>query len=843
MKIIISKLNVCFLAWAASLVVTSGMCLHGQNSSNAYFALNTAMNTAVFDTITGLNLSVQKINPQAKRGVVEIFMLTAGGSGNPYVYRIRYTPNQNFVGLDTFTLELNHVGGLPYLVYRAYKVQVSPSKITTQPDYFTTPAGVPVTMDVLSNDASTNGPLKIGSIPVVNGGTAIITNNQKIQFTPKPGYTGLGHVHYTVCDALNYCVSQQATIGIYPATKPAGDTISVATKKGKSLSIPLPLSGFSISQPPANGTLQLTGGQQFTYKPYGNFVGNDRFILKNNFYGSVFYKTVFLQVLDAPAENNMAIEDVVFTPPGKSITFNVKANDIGNSQVKNWVTPPALPGTISGTNSNGLVTFTPKPGFTGVATFYYSIGNLFCSDLEFCPVNVVVSNLAPQFSEYNFVTPVGTPFVINYKIPFTNFTFTLVEAPKNGSCTVYPGFSTQVLNGQSVSGYNLVVYKPKNNYTGPDDFKLRYCAPNGQCQLESVKMDVRNIDGSAPPYCISDCVWPGDLNIDGIVNSKDLLALGRALGTPGKIRPNASMEWYGQFSSNWNNPIAGAKNDLKFLDSDGNGLITANDTAAVQGFYNQTNQFTTDYPIIGKGIPFDLQLLNTKKPKVGDKVSILISVGVPGYPALDLYGFNFELQISDNIVDSAYTMSYFPNSWLNYNSPYLTKVQKSGRGRIESAFTRTMGQPISGSGIVAQADFIIIDIVHGGKPEGNDKLLVRLQAPQTMEAGGILQNAEPIALEIPLDLPDDRAETSLSAEKQGFTVVPNPAHEVIHLRATGSGMEEIWVRDAQGKMLAHSDAGGSESWSLSCNNWPAGWYAIQVTTQAGFFVQKLLVQH
>lgn len=43
----------------------------------------------------------------------------------------------------------------------------------------------------------------------------------------------------------------------------------------------------------------------------------------------------------------MAMDDVVHTPKGQAITFNVRHNDIGNLLVKGWITPGNLPGTGS----------------------------------------------------------------------------------------------------------------------------------------------------------------------------------------------------------------------------------------------------------------------------------------------------------------------------------------------------------------------------------------------------------------------------------------------------------------------------------------------------------------
>jgi len=215
MKLPLTRRKVQYWALLAVLLLSARSQLWAQTSSSAYFPLVTARNVAVYDTLSGLNMSVLKISPQAKHGAVQINILSAGGNGLPYKYQIRYTPHNGFTDLDTFTLEVNYIGSYPFLTYRAYQVSVYPSLIKSKTDYTFTPVDQSVTVDVLANDQSNNGPLNLTSIPLVNNGTASI-NNQKITFTPATGFTGRAHLHYVLCDSTNYCKTEQVIIGVHP---------------------------------------------------------------------------------------------------------------------------------------------------------------------------------------------------------------------------------------------------------------------------------------------------------------------------------------------------------------------------------------------------------------------------------------------------------------------------------------------------------------------------------------------------------------------------------------------------------------------------------------------------
>jgi hypothetical protein len=92
--------------------------------------------------------------------------------------------------------------------------------------------------------------------------------------------------------------------------------------------------------------------------------------------------------------------------------------------------------------------------------------------------------------------------------------------------------------------------------------------------------------------CFDDCIWAGDTNFDGIVNMEDLLPIGLCMGEVGIPRQdvNLSAQWYGQYGDDWS-PYAPM--DLKHLDTDGDSIITALDTVAINNFYGNTHSHDT----------------------------------------------------------------------------------------------------------------------------------------------------------------------------------------------------------------------------------------------------------
>lgn len=806
-----------------------------QNSS-PYKNVITAIDNPVSDTVSGQNMSIYAVSPQPKNGNVDIILLQSGGSGNPYVYAVSYTPDPGFVGVDTFTIEINYQGSYPYLIYRGYRVAVYPSLLTAKADFATTSIGAPVSMDVLANDFSPNGPLSLSAIAQVKNGTAQINGNS-IQFTPSAGYVGMGYVNYVVCDAAGACKTAQYTIGVNNNGAPVADTLQVATAKNTPLSMPLSYPGYSLFQAPANGIVSLLNDHAFRYTPNQNFTGTDQFVLSTDAYGAPILKTVIVQMLNTPSQNSMAQADTRFTPKNTPITFNVRQNDIGNLLVKSWVIPANLKGAISNTNGLGNVTFTPQADFSGVTTFYYKIGNMFVPDLEMAAVDIVVGNMNPSAATFQLTTPRETPMVVNYKIPFSGFDFSVLDEPDHGDIFYYPGFSTQTINGQSVSGYNLLVYNPDPNFTGIDEFEINYCVTsNNQCQPVKIAMSVVPVFSAPGPYCVTDCVWTGDVNSDGIVNNKDLLPLGYFMGLSGPSRNYASLEWYGQHSYNWNNPYLGTNSDLKHADTDGSGQVDTDDTLALSLFYGQTHQLTPSIPPSSKGLPFFLNIL-TPNPGPGDLVEVEIALGSASQPVTNLYGFTFDVSLSPLINDSAFQINYFNGSWLNANAADIWMSKNPAPGRLESAFTRTNGVAVSGHGIIGVMSFIIIDVVDDSRPGKQSTGKIEVDVPSILWADGSNTAGQRFSLEIPL-----RKTQTTGVSNQDFFVYPTPAKDWLNVHLNGDDIiETLVIYDLTGKIVYESGAVQWERGQINIEALANGMYVAAARTSSGQVVKKFQV--
>lgn len=825
----------CCLLLASLFALPSG---YAQQRS-PYKNLRTAISTAVYDTISGIDLDVNESSPQPQHGDLNISVIAPGGSGTPYVFEVQYTPDPGFVGVDSFVLEYRYASTYPFLIYRGFRVSVLPSMVKAHTDFAVTAAGTAVTLNVLANDEGAWGPLSVAATPLVKNGTTSINANNEIVFTPDPGFLGVAHVSYTVCDALNTCQRGFAHIGVH-GTIPVEDTIKVFTNKNQALKIPLTYDGYTMFQGPANGLVDLIAGKSFCYTPNAGFSGTDHFVLKTTVNGVDYLKTVDVKVFNTQSPNLMAMDDLRFTPKGQPITFNVRDNDIGNLLVRHWTLPANFPGTLTNTNGTGNVTFTPNAGFTGVATFTYKIGNSSATALETATVTIVVDNLSLPEGSFPYVlnTPVETPLVLHYEIPYENFSFVIAQNPQHGAVAYYPGFSTQTVNGQTVSGNNLVVYTPEEDYVGAEDFSLLYCAPNGECVFDKIILEVVEIDASEPPFCVTACAWPGDANADGLTNNRDLLSLGYALGQDGPARVDGSATWYGQYADNWEDPFSDLPQDTKHLDGDGNGTINELDIHAIHDNYNKANNLFPKAFQTGKGLPFSLELL-TGPIVPGEPVQILVSLGTESVPAIDVYGFTFDVTLGQGLVDSAFKMTFFDNSWLNLDAPGISLAERPYTGRFETAFSRTNGMPVSGIGSIGMLEIVIVDIIEGGGQDSRNTLTLN---PSIMLAEGNSTTGAPIILELPVKPGSRSIDSSDLNEAVALSVFPSPARESVQVSwSAATTMEQLTLLDVHGKTLQTRQNLSGNQVLLDVSGLPTGVYLIRANTEDGVVSKKVQV--
>ncbi len=762
---------------------------------------------------------------------------------------VKYFPSANFVGVDTFAVNyMTTSGGISQLYSKGYVVRVDNSFITTGRDYAATTIGTPVTIDVLANDqvynaqGTTGGAagLELDDITLVNNGTAQIING-KVKFTPNAGFVGNGYVNYLVLDAsTGKSASGSVAIAVGQNPLPATATLSLTTTKGTPVIALLPANGFQVMQTAANGTLSTVSGNTITYTPNSNFVGNEVFRLQRNQNGNSSELLVSIDVISKPGVNLYAVDDEAFTPVNQPTEIEVLHNDKGSNFTVTLVSAcPASKGQVTYLG-NGKFSFVPANNFVGLAKFTYKIGlsGLFGTIDETATVKVFVTNLMPALQTFNLTTTVDKPLVLNYNIPIVGYNFAVVDQALHGTVTYSATPITIAIGNQIISGSNLVVYTPNNNYIGADNFQLNYCI-NGVCR--SVKCNIEVKDIQANNTCVgSECVWAGDTNNDGQVDMNDLLPIGFCVGENGTNRSAASTAWYGQMANGWQSSF-GAIGNLKYIDTNGNGNIEAGDTTAISANYNLMHNIVAAMPQNLKALPIYLTLL-TPNPQIGDLVEVEVNLGKSIDPAFDVHGFTFSYNFSTQVINAASLQVEFnDNSWMTYNTPSLRMAKKPFDGRVDVGYVRTGGSSASGYGRVAKMKFIVEDELDGSKDNGQAKSIHFAGNTATMiDATGETFALQVEDLIIPIKSKSSSTATLAPINETQVLTFPSPANEVVNIHLNG-GYEatSVSVYSATGQLLQATPSQGSDV-QLNINDLSAGIYLLKVVTNNGTVTKKIV---
>ncbi len=779
----------------------------------------------------------------ASHGITEVAYHTTINGQLQYVFR--YTPDAGFLGTDrthyTFSTGFNTLN----YAYRAF--EVVESRVIAEDDHFSMEASGIGVFDVLANDESSTGTKVITSLPMVNNGTVSIDSAQMITFTPDHGFVGVARFHYTLCNEDDIC--DVATVNIFVEEGfLSSDTTEIFVKKNSSVNVLVPTAGGRfITQHPSNGTLVSSDPAGIeVYTPNPGFTGTDNFTiiyLINNVPAGIRPHKV--TVLDAPVANNLLKSDNVFTGINESVNFNVFDNDLAQNLIISSYTDPT-DGII--TVQNGNIEYQPNLEFEGLDQFTYTACINNSSVCEQTNVYVTVSDQEPGATIFKLSTPINTPLVIDYAIPTQNWEFILSNfggsetemiTPNGGLLTYYPGdYDGGPVAGQDVEGYNLAIYTPPADQIIDDELDIFFCTDAG-CQAVRLEIAVTAAPGTDDPYCVTECVWPGDANHDGQVNVTDLLSVGYCIGETGPARNNGSTTWYGQYGTDWGRTIGGTDIDFKHIDADGDGAITAADTAAITASYGK------QHSIIAKATPAPtVQPLyfipRNLDPQPGDLVIIDIVFGTEANPVLDANGLTFSVNYPAALVEpGSINITFDESSWLHYDAPTVGLVASPFESRLDAGLTRTIGRGASGYGAVGTLSFIIIEDIDGARPGDEINVNTNITNPTTMNSNGDMVGLTVFDPTLFINFREPVAQ-----DEDDLIAFPNPTQDQINLHLNGNDeMSEVEMFTLTGQRLYHNTAVNNNRLQIDVTGtqFANGMYLIRAKTGEGLITKKVQI--
>ena len=302
--------------------------------------------------------------------------------------QIRYTPNADFNGEDTFTYTVSDGAGGTALGSVAVTVEPVNDAPVAEADKAATAEDTATLIDVLGNDTDIDGDsLSVDSVGKAGNGTVEIVGNQ-VRYTPDQDFNGEDSFTYKASDGAGGTAESTVTVQVTPVNDaPVAADDAVTTREDTQATFDVLANDTDVDGDALkvtavgdadNGTVAITG-KGIVYTPNENFNGEDSFTYTiADPAGATSEATVTVDVRsvnDAP----VAADDSFDVEAGtRRVVLDILAND---SDIDNALNPRSvqisdLPdhGDVYARKDGGI-DYRPDPGFVGKDTLVYTVGD------------------------------------------------------------------------------------------------------------------------------------------------------------------------------------------------------------------------------------------------------------------------------------------------------------------------------------------------------------------------------------------------------------------------------------------------------------------------------------
>jgi len=307
----------------------------------------------------------------------------------------------------------------------------------------------------------------------------------------------------------------------------------------------------------------------------------------------------------------------------------------------------------------------------------------------------------------------------------------------------------------------------------------------------------------------------------------DILTIGQFFGHTGPPRPNATLNWQGQYAPDWGTTQPTGY-DLKHADCDGDSTIGWADTLAVRLNYGRTHRARRTAS--ANGIPLILQAPSAAQ-NPGDTVHLPILLGTVDTVAHHVYGIAFSIHYDPSQV-VPFPNVQFLNSWLGTPGTDMITFWylDSLASRIDVALVRTNGLSRSGFGQIAELVVVIDDDI----TKRNIPLRLSLSNVHAIDSAGagipIREWVEPTVVAV-----EDPEDIGLL-----FRAYPNPANHFVIVEPKISVPYDVIMVDMTGRCwLSKNNLMGRQRFSLVDK--PGGLYVLQFRTRG--FTETFKIVH
>ena len=487
------------------------------------------------------------------------------------------------------------------------------------------------------------------------------------------------------------------------------------------------------------------------------------------------------------------------------------------------ITIPAsdLNGVVSSSDACGPLSFTVN----GQPNFQLGSPNIGPNNI-LLTVTDANNNSSSCFSVIN-VIPNWTVDTINYTTnPNSSIQFCIPLPPNFGtpvSFTILNSPNYGTLNG--LSQINCFEYFSGNNTEVTDSIRILVCNQYGYCDTSFIQIRILS------------CVWPGDANDDNIVNNFDILPMGLSYGNTGVVRSNSSILFDCQPSEGWgiNTPISLV--DFKHSDSNGDGIITGEDTSAIVLNWGETHlrPGNINFENTSQVGNFYVDFSTTYEGRV---VRVPIILGDINNPVDSAYGLAFTIFYDNTLVDSASVFVSFDSSWLGTRNSNMITVTKDNYqfGQVSVGMTRTNNQNIFGYGKIGDFQLKVKENILQGRQSVNLIMGIGLVNFIDNQENPVLYNTMPSYITILAD-----PNSTEYIYDTGIDLYPNPASSNIIIKSNSEDLVSVKILNYTGAEIMHYNKLNDGTMYIDVSTLKQGIYFAQVQTNKGIVLKKFAV--
>ena len=431
---------------------------------------------------------------------------------------LTYTPNEGFLGLDTFNYTANDgvtnsdVATISITIVDRYP----PIAENIELSMF---RGETLEFTLMGSDEDDES-LEYNVENPSNG--TIIVEGSKVEYTPNDTFFGVDTFIYTVFDGKTLSNNATISIEVIDNYRPIVQDIELVMNEGESLQFTLSGSDndgdtlIYTVEDPSNGSINIDG-EIATYTPDNGFTGEDIFYYSAND-GLVESSLSKISIEVLKVNSAPSVSDLSFSMNKQSIlSFNLEGIDVDGDELTFTLENPTN-GTASLNGSN--VIYTPNEDYIGTDVFNYYANDGFL-DSEPASISVsVIDNIAPEISDLNLNTNEDE-----------SLEFELSGNDVEGAAITFE--ITQPQNGSATIENNVVIYSPQENFNGVDSFLYRAYDDVGY-STATITIEVTSVN-DAPEFnmeasaSLIESASIGEIIIELIANDVDSADLSFAL--------------------------------------------------------------------------------------------------------------------------------------------------------------------------------------------------------------------------------------------------------------------------------------------------------------------------